>query len=150
MTNLYKKLATAALVISFSSLTMSLFNFSKIFQPSGGKIEVAGTIRSVNDRGWFVINDDAHTPINIDHVTVRKGVILINFAFNASKIHTFVVTPDETFAMSGYFVGASVVHNHAAIIISKEVNGSVVPVDASLIKSKLGNFWVYGLFTVNK
>ena len=111
------------------------------------KMVVAGTLRSSGNQGWYVISDKAHVPLNISRVEVKNGAICVYYAFTASRTHTFIVTPDETFAGAGIFVGASVSKNRAAISLSRVIDGKVVRIDPSKIESDWGNFWIYGLFT---
>lgn len=149
MKNSQTKTAGTALILASVSLLISVFNaYQREMKMPGDKVVVAGTIRNTGDRGWFVLDDESHAPINISRVEVKKGVVIVYFPFRASKIHTFVVTPDETFGASGYFVGASVRKGSAAILVSKVVDGKAVPINASDIKSQIGNFWIYGLFTL--
>ena len=112
-----------------------------------GQIKVAGAIRCTGNQGWFAISDDVHAPINIDRIEVKNGAIVVYYTFTASRIHTFIVTPDETFSKAGFFTGASVGRDRAVINISKVIDGRVVRIDPSEIESKVGNFWIYGLFT---
>ena len=114
------------------------------------KVKVAGTIRSMDENGWFVINDENHKPINIAKIEVVKGWIKVYYTFNASTIHTFIATPDETLAANGFFLGASVTKNCASIAVSKVENGIVRLVDASKIRSDSGNIWFHGLFSVDE
>jgi hypothetical protein len=111
------------------------------------QIEVAGAIRCTGNQRWFAISDEVHVPINIDRIEVKNGAIVVYYTFTASRIHMFIVTPDETFSRAGFFAGASVGRDRAVINISKVIDGQVVRIDPSEIESKVGNFWIYGLFT---
>jgi len=113
------------------------------------KIEVAGVIRNMDDNGWFIIENESHMPLNIDKVYDRRGKIVIVYTFKAATIHSFIVTPDETLSQEGFIAGASVGVKVAVITVSRIINGEVVPVDASTIKSEKGNIWIYGLFSVD-
>ena len=144
-----KRIAVISLIIAIISISLSILVYLQS-KNTDKPVVVAGVIRNMDDRGWYVINDGAHIPINIDSIDVENGLILIHYGFTASAIHTFIVTPDETFARAGYFVGSSVGLNKATIAVSQIVKGEVIPVDASKIKSQLGNFWIYGLFGVDK
>ena len=145
-----RKLIAASLLIAFLSLALSVFFQIKSCNLADKRVEVAGTFRSIDDNGWLVISDKLHKPINIGRIKVRKGYVLIQFTFAASKIHSFMVTPDETFVRAGYSFGASVYRDHVAIAVSRVIDGKVVPVDASSIRSRFGNFWIYGLFSVGE
>jgi len=144
-----RKIAVVSLIIAIISISLSLLVYIKS-KNTDKTVQVAAVIRCIDDKGWFAINDGAHTPLNIDKIEVKNGLIVVYYTFRASTIHTFIVTPDETFANAGYFVGSSVGFNKATITVSQIVNGGVVPVDASTIRSQLGNFWIYGLFSIDE
>ncbi len=144
-----KKISIVSFVIAVLSLVMSLSLYFQ-YRNEDKRAAVAGVIRCVDENGWYAIDDKGHKPINIGKIEVKNGLIMVYYTFKASAIHTFIVTPDETFARAGYIVGSSVGFNKAAITVSKIVKGEVVAVDASTIKSKLGNFWIYGLFSIDK
>lgn len=107
---------------------------------------VAGVLRSEDDRGWYAVDDKDHTPINIHSVTIYDGLIIVTFSKRFEVINTFIAVPDETFAANGYIFGSTVNKTRAKILVSKIEEGKAVPVDASRIRSKLGNVWVYGIF----
>jgi hypothetical protein len=109
--------------------------------------EVAGIIRRVEPNSWYVINDTSHSSLGISNIAEDNEKIVIYYDFNATKIHTFSVTPDETFSAMGYICGASVGLDRAYIYISKMDSGQIVPVDPTTINDNRGNFWIYGLFT---
>jgi hypothetical protein len=144
-----KKITAASLIIAILSIALSVMIYFQNKNPDK-TIKVAGVIRSADENGWYVINNDGHKPLNIAKVEVKNGLIVVNYTFKASAIHTFMVTPDETFARAGYFVGASVGLSAATISVSQVVDGKVAAVDASTIRSKLGNFWIYGLFEIEE
>jgi hypothetical protein len=145
-----RSLIAASLLLAISSIALSIFAQTQIYKCADNKVEVAGVIRSIDDKGWFVINEGLHTPINIERVEVIQGHIIIHFPFSASTIHSFIVSPDETFSKEGYIVGAAVTKKAACIAVSRVINGNVVPIDASSIRSQTGNLWIYGLFRVDK
>ncbi len=145
-----KKVVIASLFIAILSMALSIFVLLQIQNSADKTVKVAGVIRCIDEKGWFVINDGGHTPVNINRIEVKNGLILVYYTFSASTIHSFIVSPDETFAGAGYFVGASVNRDRASIAVSRIINGKVVPVDASTIRSKLGNFWIYGLFSIDE
>ena len=145
-----KKLIAASISIAVLSAALSIFGQIQIEKFDDKKVEIAGTIRSVDENGWFAINDEDHTPINIARIEVQRGYIILHYTFTASTIHSFIVTPDETFAASGFFLGASVYKNYAAISVSRLNNGIVEVVNPSKIRSAFGNIWVHGLFSVDE
>lgn len=61
---------------------------------------------------WQPITISSHEPCNIDSITTTSGVtgqITINYpSINALDVVTFLVSPDETLANAGFFVGGSV------------------------------------------
>lgn len=145
-----RNLIAASLLLAISSIALSIFGQTQIHKCAENRVEVAGVIRSIDENGWFVINDERHTPLNINRVEVRQGYIIIHFTFAASTIHSFIVSPDETFAKDGYFFGACVYRDWAGIAVSRVIDGKVEPVDASTIRSNVGNLWIYGLFSVDE
>ena len=58
--------------------------------------------------GWYLINDADHIPMNVASVSQTSTFITLNLGFTASKVISFVVCPDETFAKMGITCGASV------------------------------------------
>ena len=87
---------------------------------------IAGAIRNTGT-GWVLINDDNHTPLNIESVVGGTSVIRINYAFEASKVISFIIASDETYA-GVYDVGASVGKEYADIDIyakSRSIGGYV-------------------------
>ena len=145
-----KKLIAASLSIAILSAALSIFGQQQSYKFDDKQIKVAGTLRCIDENGWFAINDKNHTPINIARIEVQRGYIILFYTFTASTIHSFIVTPDETFAKSGFIMGASVYSNYAAILVSRVDNGKVVVVDPSKIRSVTGNIWVHGLFSVDE
>ena len=150
-----KKLIAASLSIAILCVTLSIFGQMKITEfadkkYADKKVKVAGTLKIIDERGWFVVNDENHKPINIGRIEIVKGFIRIYYTFNASTIHTFIATPDETLAANGVFLGARVTKNYASIAVSKLENGIVRLVDASSIRSDTVNIWFQGLFSVDE
>ena len=144
-----KILIAASLLIAIAGTAISIFGQMQVSKLADNKV-VAGTIRSMDENGWFVLNDKNHTPINIARIEIVGSKILIHYTFTASTIHSFIVTPDETLAASGFFLGAAVHKDYAAITLSQvNKNGSPELVDPSAIRSEFGNIWIHGLFSVN-
>ena len=150
-----KKLIAVSLSIAILCVTLSIFGQMQISEfadkkSADKKVKVAGTLKIIDERGWFVVNDENHKPINIGRIEIVKGFIRIYYTFNASTIHTFIATPDETLAANGFFLGARVSKNYANILVSRLENGVVRLVDASSIRSDTGNIWFQGLFSVDE
>ena len=102
---------------------------------------VAGAIRNEGS-GWEFIDNSGHTPLNCSSVSVNgNGEIEIGFSFTATKVISFVIATDETFAQT-YTIGASVGLNKATCSVYQ--NGTKI--DASEISSQYGNFWFIGIF----
>ena len=145
-----KILIALSVLIAIVGTALSISGKIQIHQLADNKVEIAGAIRSMDDNGWFVIDDKNHTPVNIAKIEVEKGWIRIYYTFNASAIHTFIATPDETLAANGFFVGAAAQKDYAAITLSRvNKKGMVESVDPSTIRSKFGNIWIHGLFSVD-
>jgi len=80
---------------------------------------VAGVIRN-DGTGWELLDDSFHTGINIDSVTNDTSKITVDYtSIAATKVITFVVGCDETYASLGYSVGSSVAKTKAEIFPSK-------------------------------
>ena len=103
---------------------------------------IAGAIRQNANMTWSVISDSAHTSMNIDSVTVKDNFIVVKYSQTASKVITFIVADDETFATKNYKAGASVGLGSALIAVSK--NGSLVNLKKEVMP-KGSNFWIYGV-----
>ena len=145
-----KNLIAASLLIATLSAGLSIFGLLQKAEPADKEVEVAGALRSVDENGWFVLDDGMHKPKNIDRISLYKGYIIVHYTFRASDIHSFIVSPDESFVYAGFIFGTSVYRDYAAIAVSRLVNGNVEKVDASAIRSKLGNIWIYGKFSVDE
>ncbi|MBW2408940.1 MAG: hypothetical protein JRF72_04015 [Deltaproteobacteria bacterium] len=144
-----KSLIAASLLLATLSAGLSIFGLLQKHEPADKEVEVAGALRIVDENGWFVLNDDVHKPKNIDRINVYKGYIIVHFTFTASDIHSFMVSPDESFVFAGFIFGTSVYRSYAAIAVSRIVDGNVEKVDASRIRSNLGNIWIYGKFSID-
>jgi hypothetical protein len=138
------------LFISISAFSLSVVNWLRTNEDVSKQEIVAGVLRSEDDQGWYVINDKGHTPINVQSVKAEGGLIVITYSKEFESIHSFIAVPDETFAKAGLHIGASVGRSKAKILVSKYIEGKVVPIDASKIRSKWGNIWIYGLFDKGK
>ena len=83
----------AAAVISFRShpafvsfiLDNPTFQHSTSASCQDGGV-VAGVLRNDGD-GWYAIDDQTHTPINISFVESDARGIVVGFSFDASDIH---------------------------------------------------------------
>jgi hypothetical protein len=87
---------------------------------------VAGVLRNTGS-GWSLLDDDVHTPLNIDHAVNDADSIGIAYTFTAKTVGSVVCVPDETFVQRGYMFGASGGVSVADIVIScnKPISGYV-------------------------
>ena len=101
--------------------------------------EVYGTIRNTG-KGFEVINDAEHKPLNICNVITTKTTVSFDFCGNKAKfVHTLIITPDETYAIKGVLAGASVGLDKAVIQFG---NGKLI--NPQTLTESSGNFWIYG------
>ena len=107
---------------------------------------LACVIRKSDSGSWYAINDQGHSPIGVDSITEDNVKITIYYDFEASKVHTFNVTPDETFSGLGVTAGASVDLTKVRIYLTQMIEGRLEPIDPTKLINPAGNFWVYGLF----
>lgn len=75
--------------------------------------------------GWVALDDSGHAPTGLDSIVVTGNDLALNFNFTASKVGTFVVTPDETFTAQGVTVGASVGTSSAILSFFAPIGGVV-------------------------
>ncbi|UXE04757.1 minor tail protein [Arthrobacter phage Shambre1] len=70
---------------------------------------IAGALRNTG-AGFVLIDDAAHTPINVSSVTTAADnmTITVSYNFTATEVGTTILVPDETLAVAGYTFGASV------------------------------------------
>jgi len=105
---------------------------------------VAGVIRNTGT-GWEAITSDGHSAIGIARVRQDDKSIIIEYDFRASRVVTFIVTPDETYAVEDRLIcGSSVRLSHAVIQCSTNAGG--VAVNPASLTKPFGNLWLFGLF----
>ena len=77
--------------------------------------------------GVFSLLDDAfHTPMNVSSVSQPDAYsIRINYLRTASKINTFIVTPDDALAPYGVVCGGDVGTSYANIITAAPFSGEI-------------------------
>lgn len=109
------------------------------------RYEIAASIKNYGD-GWKVVEDDRHAPLNIEKVVTEQTRVLIYYKSCTEKIHSFIVTPDETMIAGGYRVGVSAANGVASIYIYDKEGNPINPHD---YVSEKGNIWVYGVFSLN-
>lgn len=101
--------------------------------------EIYGAIRN-NGQQWLAIDDDKHSPLNIQSIIDKDDYLQIHYKQNARQVGFLIITPDETFVQQGIAAGASVGTSFSIIKFSK--NG--LPIKPSELTEKSGNFWLYG------
>ena len=67
--------------------------------------------------GWILLSDDDHIPFNVQNINVDEQGRLVLTHNNASKIYSFSICSDETFAKYNIHAGASVGKNLSLISI---------------------------------
>lgn len=105
--------------------------------------QVAGTLRNTGS-GWFVLSDTDHEPIGVASVSNDTSKITVTLDFTASKVISFVATPDETYAGASIGSIGSSVGLTSIDIYLKDASGSAV--DPSTLTNASGNIWFYGVF----
>lgn len=112
---------------------------------------MAAVLRNDGD-GWQAIRDDGHEPLNVRAVESDGSAITVHFAFTAKRIHTFVVSTDETLALAGFLGGASVAMTDATIWVAQLGPSGFVrtpPTDIHTKRYPQANLWIYGRFTAD-
>jgi len=79
--------------------------------------ELFGVIRNVSGT-WAYIDDANHAPYGLGTISQSSATITIPFTLTASKVGSFIVVPDETFAQRGLIAGASVGLSSAVISLN--------------------------------
>lgn len=99
---------------------------------------VSGALKPDGAGGWYVLDDNAHSPeggLTVTSVTSTA----INVSYTpGSDILSFVVAPDETLAALGWTAGASVGLDHALIYLGRST-GQINPTQVSNTNA---NLWV--------
>ena len=80
-----------------------------------------GIIRPTSE-GWTILEDTQHTPVNLDSVSITDGNLIIHHSHDFTKVNSFQITPDETFAKYGITAGASVGLNSSRIEIFQNLH----------------------------
>lgn len=111
----------------------------------GETAEVAAALRNDGD-GWYAVNDEAHSPLNVRSVTTTDGAIVVVFSFTGRHVQAFIATPDEALAGRSFFVGSSVGLTEAKISLAR-VNRAINPKSISTDQHPWSNIWVYGRFS---
>jgi hypothetical protein len=104
---------------------------------------VAGILRN-SGSGFQYINDSDHEPLNMDLVAgvqTTSTSVTVTFSQVATKICTFIIGPDETYAIQGISSGARINFDQAIISFGNS-SGLVNP---TTLTNPLGNFWFFGI-----
>ena len=107
--------------------------------------EVAAVLRNDGD-GWYAIDVESHSPLNVRSVKTTDGAISVVFSFEAGKVQTFIATPDEALARSSHFIGSSVGLTEAKISLARD-GRALNPKGSSTAQHPWSNIWIYGRFT---
>ena len=90
---------------------------------------VSGVIRNRNDgNGWQLIEDAAHTNVNILAIGTNDVGVNIQYNFTAKKVISFVATGDEQMSKAGMLCGGSVGTNSAGLWIGAPLQFWVDPI----------------------
>jgi len=79
----------------------------KDLETTGKYRQLGGVIRNTAGT-WAFINDAGHVPLNLTSISQGSTSIRVNYNKTYTKVVTFSVTPDETYAEIGISAGASV------------------------------------------
>lgn len=131
--------ALSVVMIVCLLLTSYLIYEIKNIENPNTTTELAGVIRNTGS-GWSTIEDAGHASIGISNVSSNEEGIVITYKKPVSKIHTFIVTPDETMSKDGMQVGVSAGLDKAYIFIFDR-NGN--PVNPLEYKESASNIWIY-------
>ena len=104
---------------------------------------VCGAIRNTGS-GWFVISDSVHAPSDLAIGTVTSTYLQVTYPA-CSRVETFLVGPDDSFAGSA-LVSFGAAAGLSSAIIKGRINGAVF--DPQAWSSSTANLWVYGLLRV--
>lgn len=110
----------------------------------GETASVAAALRNDGD-GWYAIDDEAHSPLNVRSVKTTDHAIIVEFSFKAGAVQAFIATPDEALARSSFFVGASVGLTEAKISLARG-GKAVSPKASTTARHPWSNIWIYGRF----
>lgn len=109
---------------------------------------IAGTLRYVNATTWEMVEDAGHRPTGVASVEYSATRLRVNFNFTASRVVTFIASPDETIAtIGGIRMGSSVGTSFADIYIYSSAGGAT-PVNPNTLSNTSGNIWIYGVMEV--
>lgn len=70
---------------------------------------IFGIVRQVSkNSGWYILNDDTHTPSITSCSVNGNGDLVVNYGFTANKVGTFLINNDEYYSQFGINIGSSV------------------------------------------
>jgi hypothetical protein len=108
---------------------------------------VSGTARPNNDGTWLLLESSTFGSINISSVSVVSGKVRVTYSRTGSRVVTFVVTPDESFATSNIFCGASAGLSSADITLATSA-GYLDASTVHLADYPWSNLWIFGILEV--
>ena len=139
-TAVFARGSVSELAASWANLTEKRTRLGADFvDPTLGKqFKILGCILRNTGTGWALVSTTGHVPLNATGaITSDATKITLNYGFTAKNLVTFHVTPDETFAQKGIFIGASVDLPNATIYLSRIValHGKVYYNGSAWVKS---------------
>ncbi|MEV8354615.1 hypothetical protein ACFVTT_38705 [Streptomyces niveus] len=111
----------------------------------GARLALLSCVLRNTGSGWEILADTGHNPSGVVGVTQHATYLELQHAATATKVSSFQVTPDETFAARGLRVGASVglATTRLYLYTALPTGGtSVPPADPATVVASSGNFWV--------
>lgn len=135
-----------------SSLPTTTYVDNKVAGAAKGKATanyqlIGGTIRYIDASTWGFVSDANHAPTGLASVTYMADRLRVNFDFTASKVSTFIASPDETIgSVNGIRLGSSVGLSFADIFIYTSTSST--PINPNTLSNPSGNIWLYGLMEV--
>ena len=102
-------------------------SYAANFMQDNKKYKIIACVLRNNSGTWSIHQDAIHASLGVTSVTNDSDKITLNFDFTASKVGSFVCTPDETYINDGIVFGASVGTRNAQIYcrINKEIAGYI-------------------------
>lgn len=128
------------LLVLLSLLLLGCANSDSV-SPVDDTFEVAGVLKHDGQK-WYILVDNNHISINLDRIDTYPDRAELIFSKTASKVITFLITPDETYARLGISAGASVGFYNAVIYYGQ--NGHAI--NSNQLYYPGSNFFVYGRF----
>lgn len=117
-----------------------------IHDQAGNTLQVyGGTARYDTTTGWYLIDNDTHTPLGVRDPTCDRtsGLLTIMLDAPATHVVTSWADADETLALYGITVGASVGVDRIYLRFMKD--GSMLPCQSVQLALRNANVWFGGV-----